>query len=67
MRPIFTDYWNSFWHFVLGIIAYYIPVLILPFLTYQYILKPDVNSTIDTFEFAIGFMIVMIIKNICKK
>jgi hypothetical protein len=59
MRPLFTDGWNSFWHFVLGILSYRLLIIIPGFLAYQYILKYDDNSGIDTLEFAVGFMMYM--------
>jgi hypothetical protein len=57
MRAIFTDGWNSIWHFIFGIIGYKIQIIVPVFLIYQYILKYDHNSGIDTQEFDIGFML----------
>jgi len=62
MRPLFTDSLNSLSHFVLGILAFYFPIIIIPFLIYQYILKPDINSTIDTCEFLIGLIFMFILQ-----
>jgi len=59
MRYLFTDGWNSFWHFVLGILSYRLLIIIPGFLAYQYILKYDDNSGIDTLEFGVGFMLYM--------
>lgn len=57
-RLIFTDQWNSFWHFILGILATLWIDCISPFfLYYQYIQKYDYNSTIDTIEYAIGYVL----------
>jgi hypothetical protein len=59
MRYLFTDGLNSFLHFILGIVSYKIPIIIPGFLAYQYILKYDDNSGIDTLEFGVGFMLYM--------
>jgi hypothetical protein len=54
-RPLFTDGFNSLAHVVLGFA--FGRNLLAPFLTYQYVLKPDHNSTIDSLEFAAGWML----------
>jgi hypothetical protein len=61
MRPLFTDSWNSFAHFILGIMSYKIPFIIPGFLAYEFILKYDHNARIDTLEFVIGFMLYMLL------
>jgi hypothetical protein len=62
MRPLFTDGWNSVWHFIFGVLSIKIPALIPAFLAYQYVLKYDDNSRIDTKEFEIGLYAVQGIK-----
>ena len=54
MRAPFTDGWNSFWHLALGMLAVELPWTLVPFLIYQFILKYDHNSPIDTFEYVAG-------------
>jgi hypothetical protein len=54
MRAPFTDGWNSFWHLAFGMLAVELPWTIVPFLIYQFILKYDKNSPIDTFEYLMG-------------
>jgi mannitol-specific phosphotransferase system IIBC component len=55
MRYPFTDRWNSFWHFLFGVLTVYFPFIITPFLIYQGIQgKP--NDLIDVFEFMLGFV-----------
>jgi len=55
MRYPFTDKWNSFWHFLFGVLTIYFPFIITPFLIYQgFQGKPD--DLIDVFEFLVGFV-----------
>ena len=54
-RLIFTDKWNSLWHFVFGKISLQVWLIITIFLIYQFILYYDYNSIIDTVEFGIGY------------
>jgi hypothetical protein len=54
-RLIFTDKWNSIWHFVFGKISLKFWLIIPIFLIYQFILYYDYNSIIDTVEFGIGY------------
>lgn len=54
-RLIFTDKWNSLWHFVFGKISLNFWLIIPIFLIYQFIIKYDYNSIIDTIEFGIGY------------
>jgi len=55
VRLIFTDKWNSFWHVVFGVLSVRIWLIMPIFLLYQFILKYDINSGIDTIEFFIGY------------
>ena len=54
MRPPFTDGWNSFWHIAFGMLAVQLPWTAVLFLLYQFVLKYDGNSPIDTFEYLAG-------------
>ena len=55
VRLIFTDKWNSFWHVVFGVLSVRIWLILPIFLLYQFVLKYDINSGIDTIEFLIGY------------
>ena len=57
MRGIFTDRWNSTWHFIFGMTAYKFPIIILLFLLYQYYQPGDINAPIDILEFFIGLSV----------
>lgn len=54
MRPLFTDGFNSAVHVALGYALG--SSFLLPFLLYQYVLKPDVNSTVDSAEYLVGWL-----------
>ena len=61
-RPLFTDGWNSFWHFFFGLVTIeYIYVLPL-FVTYQLIDLNDKNTVIDLAEYFIGFLTAIFVK-----
>lgn len=55
-RKLWTDGWNSFWHFTLGALAFKIPVILLIFLVYQAFSNYDRNVTTDLLEFFIGLI-----------
>lgn len=52
-RPPFTDGFNSGAHVALGYM--FEDRLLLPFLAYQFLLKPDHNSGVDTAEYLAGW------------
>ena len=57
MRDLWTDGWNSFWHFIFGALTYKIPVILVIFLVYQLVANDgiyDKNVTIDILEYFIG-------------
>ena len=54
MRAPFTDEWNSYWHLVFGMLSVYMPIIVPIFILYQFVLKYDENSFIDTFEYVMG-------------
>jgi F0F1-type ATP synthase assembly protein I len=58
-RKLWTDGWNSFWHFTFGALAYKIPVIIFMFLIYQAFANEGLyerNVTTDILEFFIGLI-----------
>ena len=57
MRALFTDGWNSFWHFFFGILANFYWIMIPGFMGYQLADPYEKNLFIDVSEFAIGFML----------
>ena len=64
VRLIFTDKWNSFWHVVFGILAVRLWWITPIFLVYQFVLKYDENSIIDTAEFFIGYFFEILLNQI---
>ena len=58
MRLLFADGRNSMWHIVFGILAFQYSIIIPLFLVYQFLLKRDSNSLIDTAEFAVGYLVI---------
>jgi hypothetical protein len=57
MRNIWTDGWNSFWHFIFGALTYKIPVILLMFLMYQLFANQGIyekNVSVDILEYFIG-------------
>jgi hypothetical protein len=62
MRDLFTDGWNSVWHFIFGFLgSYYRPVLDV-FITYQMVDPLEHNMLIDIFEGAVGFVAGLYLK-----
>jgi len=57
MRDLFTDGWNSAWHFIFGFMgAFYYPILSV-FIVYQMIDPLEHNMLIDIFEGMIGYTV----------
>lgn len=54
MRNLFTDGLNSAIHFGLGYL--FGPSFLVPFLAYQFILRPDINSGVDSLEYGAGWL-----------
>jgi len=57
MRKLWTDGWNSLWHFTFGALAFKIPIILVMFLAYQAFAKQGLyerNVSIDILEFFIG-------------
>jgi len=57
-RPLFTDKWNSFWHFVFGLLAVRFLWMVPLFIAYQLYDYNDVNLFVDLAEFFIGFLVM---------
>ena len=60
-RKLFTDGWNSFFHFIFGVISVKYKIIIILFLLYQFYDYNDVNLFVDIAEFFIGFIISEIV------
>ena len=58
MRDLFTDGWNSVWHFVFGILGFYFGWVVVLFFAYQLKTPNDINLIIDITEFAIGYFLM---------
>jgi hypothetical protein len=59
-RELFTDGWNSFWHFFFGILSIRFIIIIPIFVIYQLIHYQDKNLFTDLAEFFIGFFGIII-------
>jgi hypothetical protein len=62
MRKLWTDGWNSFWHFTFGALTYKIPVIMVIFLVYQGVAKHGLyerNVSVDILEYFIGLISMM--------
>ena len=66
VRLIFSDSWNSLWHVVFGFLAVRLWWIMPIFLIYQFILKYDENSVIDTAEFFVGYFFEILIQRILQ-
>lgn len=55
VRKLWTDGWNSLWHFTLGALAFKIPVILVMFLVYR-AFTIDKNVSIDLLEFFLGLI-----------
>jgi hypothetical protein len=60
-RYIFTDGWNSFYHLMFGIFAYYDILIIFFFICYQFIDIHDKNLLVDIIEFFIGYIFIILL------
>lgn len=57
MRRLFTDGWNSFWHFFFGIVGVYSNLVTILFVMYQLKDPYEKNVVIDLTEFALGYLV----------
>jgi hypothetical protein len=55
-RQVFTDYFNSMWHFVFGMFALKFPLLVPLFIGYQCLDIHEVNIFVDIGEFLWGYV-----------
>jgi hypothetical protein len=56
MRALFTDGWNSFWHFVFGFIGAFFSSSLYSFIDYQLFDPYETNVLIDILEGLFGFV-----------
>jgi hypothetical protein len=56
-RAMFTDGWNSLWHFVFGLLALKYPIIVSVFIVYQFLNIYEANVFVDVFEFLIGHVV----------
>ena len=54
---MFTDGWNSVWHFVFGFLALKYPVFVTIFIVYQFLDIYEVNVFVDILEFLVGHLV----------
>jgi hypothetical protein len=59
MRGLFTDTYNSFFHFFFGVCSYFVPLIIPVFVTYQLLAHRNENTLIDLLEFTIGLVLII--------
>ena len=55
MRYIFTDGFNSMWHFIFGILAVQYMIITPIFIMYQ-VIQGQPNDVVDVVEFAVGYI-----------
>jgi hypothetical protein len=67
MRDLFTDGFNSFWHFVFGILGFYFWWVVLFFGVYQLKYPRNTNTLIDLTEFMLGYLVVFILYKMYPK
>jgi len=60
-RALFTDSYNSLWHVLFGISAYYFWFIAVAFILYQLIDPFDKNIMIDLSEFLIGYIGITVV------
>lgn len=61
-RPVFTDRFNSIFHFTFGIISIRSEFVLAVFLFYELLDSRDVNMLVDITEFLIGMGIGYLIQ-----
>ena len=66
-RELFTDGFNSFWHFVFGVFAFYFGWLVLLFFAYQLKDPYEKNVFIDLTEFLLGYLAILMVYNMYPK
>lgn len=63
-RHLFTDGFNSFSHFTLGMFAVYYQFLVPVCTLYQLLDPYDVNMYVDILEFIVGFTVGLVLKSL---
>ena len=56
MRALFSDGYNSMWHFIFGCVAVYLWFVTPLFFAYQLIERTQKNTLVDLSEFFIGYV-----------
>jgi hypothetical protein len=54
---MFTDGWNSVWHFTFGYLALQYPIFVSVFIVYQFLDIYEVNVFVDILEFLAGHLV----------
>jgi hypothetical protein len=60
-RAIFTDGWNSVWHFAFGYLALQYPIFVSIFIVYQFLNIYEVNVFVDILEFLVGHLMACVL------
>jgi hypothetical protein len=61
MRPLFSDGWNSFWHFIFGMIAAKYNIILILFLGYEIFKHKSISQSYASItEFFIGYIFAKI-------
>jgi hypothetical protein len=60
-RAIFTDGWNSVWHFAFGYLALQYPIFVSMFVVYQFLNIYEVNVFVDILEFLSGHLVACVL------
>jgi hypothetical protein len=58
---MFTDGWNSAWHFMLGLLAVQYPLFVSLFIVYQFLNIYEVNVFVDVLEFVAGHLVACVL------
>ena len=62
MRPLFSDGWNSLWHFIFGMIAAKYNIVLILFLGYEIFKHRTVSQSYASItEFFIGYIFAKIL------
>jgi len=59
MRRIFTDGYNSLFHFIFGMLGVYCWIILPIYIIYQYMDIAEKNVRVDLVEFFIGYIICL--------
>ena len=58
---MFTDGWNSAWHFAFGYLAVQYPIFVSVFIVYQFLNIYEVNVFVDVLEFVAGHLVACVL------